>query len=230
MTLKVAIIEDSRELAVTIKTHLEKHNLQVVGMCHNGKDALKMIKESDFDLLLLDLILPHIDGITLLQEYIPSHHPYKIICLSAFGKDSVLSEAMDSGADYFILKPINFDNFVNRICQICNVDEKMIKENKLEQIGFKEKHKGTRYIYDAIEILSSRSVEERNSKVQLTIDLYPKIAEKNNVKHANVERSIRHAIEKAWENGLKEEFSRRGKMSRPKSGELIDFLMEDYHD
>ncbi|WP_414042962.1 response regulator [Macrococcus animalis] len=230
MVLKVAIIEDSRELAVSIKTHIEKHNMQVVGMSHNGKDALNMIKESEFDLLLLDLILPHIDGITLLQEYIPKDHPYKIICLSAFGKDSVLSEAMDSGADYFILKPINFDIFVNRICQICNIDESVMRQNKLEQMGFKEKHKGTQYIHDAIEILSLRSEEDRRGKVQLTIELYPKIAEKNNVKNANVERSIRHAIEKAWENGLQDVFGRCGKMSKPTSGELLDYLMEDNHD
>ena len=230
MVLKVAIIEDSRELAVTIKTHLEKHNLQVVGMCHNGKDALNMINDIEFDLLLLDLILPHIDGITLLKEHIPTNHPFKIICLSAFGKDSVLSEAMDSGADYFILKPINFDNFVNRICQICNIDESVLRQNKLEQLGFKEKHKGTRYIQDAIEILSARSDQERAKKVHLTIDLYPKIAERNNVKNANVERSIRHAIERAWDNGLQEVFNKRGKLNRPTSGELIDYLMEDYHD
>lgn len=230
MVLKVAIIEDSRELAVTIKTHLEKHNIKVVGMCHNGQDALKMIRESKFDLLLLDLILPHIDGITLLKQYIPQHHAYKIICFSAFGKDSVLSEAMNSGADYFILKPINFDNFVNRICQICEVDISKVRQNKLEQLGFKEKHKGTRYINDAIEILTARNTGKQDEKVQLTIDLYPKIAEKNNVKNANVERSIRHAIEKAWENGLQQVMAKKGMINRPTSGELIDYLMEDYHD
>ncbi|MCU7556810.1 response regulator [Macrococcus capreoli] len=230
MVLKVAIVEDSRELAVTIKAHLEKHNIQVVAMSHNGKDALNMIQTYEFDLLLLDLILPHIDGITLLKDFIPNNHQYKIICLSAFGKDSVLSEALDSGADYFILKPINFDNFVSRIYQICNIDEHAMTQNKLEQLGFNMKHKGTRYILDALEILSIRSEQTRQMKVQLTIDLYPKIAEKNNVKNANVERSIRHAIEKAWESKLQQIMQKRGIVNRPTSGELLDFLMEDYHD
>ncbi|WP_414046313.1 response regulator [Macrococcus equi] len=230
MVLKVAIIEDSRDLAVSIKNHLEKHNIKVVGMCHNGKDALKMINECRFDLLLLDLILPHIDGITLLKDHIPNPHPYKIICLSAFGKDSVLSEALDSGADYFILKPINFENFVNRICQICNIDEMKIKQNKLEQLGFNEKHKGTRYIHDAVDILKTLEKNNNHSKIHLTKDLYPGIAEKNNVKNANVERSIRHAIEKAWDNGLKSIMHKKGIVNKPTSGELIDFIMEEYYD
>ncbi|HCD17992.1 hypothetical protein C7R57_06400 [Macrococcoides caseolyticum subsp. caseolyticum] len=94
MVLKVAIIDDSRELALSIKSHLEQYDMKIVGMCHNGKDAVHMIETCDFDLLLLDLILPYIDGIGLLEKYIPRSHDYKIICLSAFGKDSILSEAM----------------------------------------------------------------------------------------------------------------------------------------
>ncbi|MCE4956081.1 response regulator [Macrococcoides caseolyticum] len=230
MALKVAIIEDSRELAVSIKKHLEQHNMQVIGMCHSGIDALKMIEEVQFDLLLLDLILPHIDGITLLKEHIPKSHSYKIICLSAFGKDSVLSEAMNSGADYFILKPINFDNFVNRINQICGIDTQEMTINRLVQLGFKMKHKGTKYIQDALEILEVRNETHHNNKIHLTIDLYPKIAEKNDIRDANVERSIRHAIERAWDNGLKEQFQKRGKINRPTSGELLKFLLEEKHD
>lgn len=226
MVLKVAIIEDSRDLALTIKAYLEQHDMKVVGMCHNGKDALKMLRESQFDLLLLDLILPHIDGITLLKEYIPNNHPYKIICFSAFGKDSVLAEAMNSGADYFILKPINFDNFVTRICQICDIDTRKLEADKLDKLGFNDKHKGTKYLKDALQILSAKNNENDFKKIHLTIDLYPKIAEINEVRSANVERSIRHSIVKAWENGLAEQFQKQGKLSKPTIGELLNYLME----
>lgn len=222
MVLKVAIIDDSRELALSIKSHLEQYDMKVVGMCHNGKDAVHMIETCDFDLLLLDLILPYIDGIGLLEKYIPRSHDYKIICLSAFGKDSILSEAMSLGVDYFILKPINFDNFISRIYQICNMDFVNHTDQLLNNLGFNNKHKGTRYLKDAFDIVNSHPTE----KIQLTINLYPEIAELHQVKPANVERSIRHAIEKAWSNGLEQIFNEQGRYVKPTIGELIKFLKD----
>ncbi|PKE20110.1 response regulator [Macrococcoides caseolyticum] len=222
MVLKVAIVDDSRELALSIKSYLEQYDMKVVGMCHNGKDAVHMIETCDFDLLLLDLILPYIDGIGLLEKYIPRSHEYKIICLSAFGKDSILSKAMSLGVDYFILKPINFDNFISRIYQICNMDFVNHTDQLLNNLGFNNKYKGTRYLKDALDIVSKHP----NEKIQLTIKLYPEIAELHQVKPANVERSIRHAIEKAWSNGLEQIFNEQGRYVKPTIGELIKFLKD----
>lgn len=222
MVLKVVIVEDSRELALSIKSHIEQYGMEVVGMCHNGKDAIEMLKNTEFDLLLLDLILPYIDGIGLLETYIPKNRKYKIICLSAFGKDTILTEAMALGVDYFILKPINFDNFINRIHQICNIEGENQSDEVLNRLGFNNKHKGTKYLRDAL-IIINKNPED---KIQLTIKLYPEIAEQNLVKPANVERSIRHAIEKAWSNGLEQKFNEKGKVVKPTIGELLKMIKD----
>lgn len=224
MVLKVAIIEDSKDVANTLKAYLENFNIEVVAMCHNGNDAVELIKNNTFDLLMLDLILPHIDGLTLLKHHISPHRNYKIICFSAFGNDEVLQESLQLGANYFILKPINYDNIIETIELICKtkiIDKRHIN---LSDYCFSEKLKGTKYLLTALEI-----IEKNPEKIhELTTFLYPEVAKRYSVSNASVERSIRTSIEKAWTNGLELKMNKEGTYFKPKIGEMIEYIRRNH--
>ncbi|KAA1040134.1 response regulator [Macrococcus equipercicus] len=214
--LRVAIIEDSKELAVTIKAHLTKQGIIVTDIANNGMDGRQLIEKRNFDVLLLDLVLPNIDGLTLVKNYMPRERDYKVICFSAFGKESVLIEATALGVDYFLLKPVDLDVIEQTIRRLCE----HMAEPALDEL-FSEKLKGTQYINDAMAIL-----QQTPEKIeQLTRSLYPEIAQLNDVNTASVERAIRHSIDKAWKQGFEQKWQAEGKYTKPTVGELLDYLM-----
>ncbi len=218
MAVKVAIVEDSEELAMIVKQHLSGQGMIITGVANNGMDGRRLIEEANFDVLLLDLILPNIDGLTLVKNYMPLDRTYKVICFSAFGKESVLAEATALGVDYFLIKPVNLEviqQTIERLCQPASSAEPMIAE------WFSTKLKGTHYIYDALVILN----KEPDKIEHLTGTLYPEIAEINRVNTASVERAIRHSIDKAWKQGFEQKWQSEGRYTKPTVGELLEFLM-----
>lgn len=220
MTVSVAIIEDSIELAQLIKEHLLSKGLNVKAVANNGIEGKRVIEQGGFDVLLLDLILPNIDGLTLIKHHIPAERAYKVICFSAFGKESILAEANKLGVDYFLIKPVNLDVIFENIIRLADKKE----ENILDTL-FSSRLKGTRYLKDALFILQ-QSPEKINA---LTLELYPEIAKKHHVNEANIERTIRHAIDKAWQSGFDKYWHHQGKYTRPKAGELLEFLVRNQH-
>ncbi|GGB05075.1 stage 0 sporulation protein A [Macrococcus hajekii] len=215
MAIRVAIIEDSHELATAIDRYLSQQGMIVTEVANDGQAGQAVIQRSQFDVLLLDLILPNIDGLTLLKNDIPSNRSYKVICFSAFGKESILTEALTLGGDYFLLKPVKLDVIAQTIYRMAEQ-----KEFNLLRDYFTQRLKGTQYIYEALAIL-----ERDPSKINhLTGELYPEIADKFNVNKATIERAIRHSVEKAWNQGLEQHWHAEGKMVRPTTGELLEYL------
>ncbi|TDM13168.1 response regulator [Macrococcus lamae] len=218
MVIRVSIIEDSEELASTIKIHLQNQGMIVTGIANNGIDGRQLIEEENFDVLLLDLVLPNIDGLTLVKNYMPHDRHYKVICFSAFGKESVLTEATALGVDYFLLKPVNLDvihQTIERLCQGGQSDKLVL------DTLFPEKLKGTQYLNDAIAILK----KEPEKIEHLTRTLYPEIARMNGVNTASVERAIRHSIDKSWKQGFEQKWLAEGRYTKPTIGELLEYLM-----
>ncbi|TDM15508.1 response regulator [Macrococcus bovicus] len=216
MAIRVAIIEDSQELAAGIHRYLSSQGMMVTDIANDGQRGQELIQRGNFDVLLLDLILPNIDGLTLLKNDIPADRPYKVICFSAFGKESILHEALTLGGDYFLLKPVKLEVIAQTILRMTEQ-----KDSDLLNDYFAQRLKGTQYIYEALNIL-----EQHPAKINhLTGELYPEIARKFDVNKATIERAIRHAIEKAWRNGLEQHWQAEGKMVRPTTGELLEYLM-----
>src|SRR5690606_37234250 len=91
---------------------------QVVGMAHDGLSALKMVEEKPMDVLLLDLVLPNMDGLAVLEKIKNMPNKARVIILSAFGNEAMTRRAVDLGADYFIVKPFNLEILVQRIKEI----------------------------------------------------------------------------------------------------------------
>ena len=111
-TIKVAIVDDNKELVKTMESYFEKHpEIEIIWTGHNGKVCLTMLEEKEPDVLLLDIIMPHLDGIAVLETIGGSskYNDLHIIMLTAFGQEDVMTQAADLGASYFMLKPFEFD-------------------------------------------------------------------------------------------------------------------------
>jgi two-component system, response regulator, stage 0 sporulation protein A len=227
--IKVCIVDDNRELVSLLEEYISNQNdMEVIGVARNGQECLNLLKEKDPDVLVLDIIMPHLDGLAVLEklrDMKKDKHP-NVIMLTAFGQEDVTKKAVELGAAYFILKPFDMENLVNHIRQVSGKSMQLIKrsnnntinkqpaENKpknldasitsiIHEIGVPAHIKGYLYLREAISMVYN-DIELLGS---ITKVLYPDIAKKYNTTASRVERAIRHAIEVAWSRGNIESIS-----------------------
>jgi two-component system, response regulator, stage 0 sporulation protein A len=212
--IKVAIADDNRGFSdIMQECMLQQPDIDLVGVAYNGEEILAIIAEKKPDVVILDIIMPHLDGIGVLERLNGStgKRP-KMIMLTAFGQENITQRVVELGADYYILKPFNMDVLINRIRQLAitvtsqrPVVAQAIKSrpvdvevtNIIREIGIPAHIKGYQYLRDAIMMI----IEEIELLGAVTKVLYPKIAEKYTTTPSRVERAIRHAIEVAWSRG-----------------------------
>ncbi|MCM3002413.1 sporulation transcription factor Spo0A [Priestia koreensis] len=219
--IKVCLVDDNRELIGLLEDYIsEQDDMEVIGVAYNGQECLHMLKENDPDVLILDIIMPHLDGLAVLSQLRDMNkgtYP-NVIMLTAFGQEDVTKKAVDLGASYFILKPFDMENLVNHIRQVSGKSSAVLKRptsslknnrdnrsNNLDanitsiihEIGVPAHIKGYLYLREAISMVY-KDIELLGS---ITKVLYPDIAKKYNTTASRVERAIRHAIEVAWSRG-----------------------------
>jgi two-component system, response regulator, stage 0 sporulation protein A len=219
--IKVCVVDDNRELVNLLDEYLSSQDdIEVLGVAYNGQDCLNMLQDKQPDVLVLDIIMPHLDGLAVLErlrELNLEKHPY-VIMLTAFGQEDVTKKAVDLGAAYFILKPFDMENLASRIRQVSGKTTPIIKRNSgnnvvrtengpknldasitsiIHEIGVPAHIKGYLYLREAISMVYN-DIELLGS---ITKVLYPDIAKKFNTTASRVERAIRHAIEVAWSRG-----------------------------
>ena len=216
-------MDDNRELVGLIEEYVsEQEDMEVVGIANNGQDCLQLLEETEVDVLVLDIIMPHLDGLAVLEKLRQSKRaPFpNVIMLTAFGQEDVTKKAVELGASYFILKPFDMDNLTNHIRQVASKMSANVKkpmgqsrpssqsESKgknlegsitsiIHEIGVPAHIKGYLYLREAISMVYN-DIELLGS---ITKVLYPDIAKKYNTTASRVERAIRHAIEVAWSRG-----------------------------
>ncbi|GAY75162.1 stage 0 sporulation two-component response regulator [Sporolactobacillus inulinus] len=120
-TIKVCMTDDNKELIMLINEYLKSQDdIEVIGTASNGQDCLEMLKNMTPDVLLLDIIMPHLDGLGVLEQIHSNPELPKpgIIMLTAFGQEDVTKKAVELGASYFILKPFDMPNLANHIRQV----------------------------------------------------------------------------------------------------------------
>lgn len=213
-TIKVAVADDNREFVGIIQEYLTgQSDFELVGVAYNGEQILTIIEEKSPDVVILDIIMPHLDGIGVLESLqgLRGKRP-KIIMLTAFGQESITQRVVELGADYYILKPFNMDVLASRIRQLATtitmqrpVVAQAIKAqpvdvevtNIIREIGIPAHIKGYQYLREAIMMI----ITEIELLGAVTKVLYPRIAEKYSTTPSRVERAIRHAIEVAWSRG-----------------------------
>ena len=251
--VKVAIVDDNSELVKMMEEYLSNHGeIEVISTAPNGKQCLKMLEDYIPDVLVLDIIMPHLDGLAVLEtmKENPRLNNVQVIMLTAFGQEDVMKQAVELGASYFMLKPFEFDRLASKILQCGGKKvekQKRVsilqgsKPQKLDQrqldatitaiikeIGVPAHIKGYAYLREAIQMVYL-DVELLGS---ITKVLYPDIAKKFDTTPSRVERAIRHAIEVAWNRGNYESISKmfgytvHHLKSKPTNSEFIAMIAD----
>ena len=225
--ISVLIADDNKEFCNILNDYLaNQRDIIVTGIAKDGIEAIKLISEHKPDLIVLDIIMPHLDGLGVLEKLnaMDLDPKPRIIVLSAVGQDKITQRAITLGADYYVIKPFDMDVLTKRIRQLFNntissdevkrtisVDEPREvrvshKEpmdleteitNIIHEIGVPAHIKGYMYLREAITMV----VNDIELLSAVTMELYPSIARKYNTTASRVERAIRHAIEVAWGRG-----------------------------
>lgn len=217
--IKIAIVDDNKDFCDILEEYLsDQEDFKLVGKAYNGNQALELIQEKDIDLIVLDIIMPHLDGIGVLENMsiMDLKKRPKVIILTTLGQEATTQRSIELGADYYILKPFDLDVLGTRIRQLFEgsaVREKNVvyqgqpgrsQRNMdvevtriIHQMGVPAHIKGYQYLRDAILFV----IEDVSLLGAVTKELYPMIAEKYVTTASRVERAIRHAIELAWDRG-----------------------------
>ncbi|AFM42020.1 sporulation transcription factor Spo0A [Desulfosporosinus acidiphilus SJ4] len=252
--IKIIVADDNRNLCQMLQNYLQgQEDLIVVGVANNGLEAWELIQTQEPDLIILDLVMPNLDGLGVLERVnsrTTMTRP-KVIMLTAFGQESLTHQAMLLGVDYFILKPFDLEILNKRIRSLTQdvptnppaqftsnapavtsvgngVNLSVEVTSMMHQIGIPAHVKGYQYIRDAILMV----VEDVSLLGAVTKELYPGIAKKFDTAPSRVERGIRHAIELAWERGhtdtLKRIFgySMNIERQKPTNSEFIALLAD----
>ncbi len=219
--LDVAIADDNDKILDLLEEIINMDSeLNVVGKAKNGEEMCQIIKNKQPDVVLLDLIMPKMDGLSVMEEINKDRtlkkHP-NFIVVTAVGQEKITEDAFEKGAAYYIMKPFNNQMLLDRIKttrRMIHTQDKKQEDiientnryeenlenrvtNMLHEIGIPAHIKGYHYLRDAIMM----SVEDMDVLNAITKVLYPTVAKKYHTTSSRVERAIRHAIEVAWNRG-----------------------------
>lgn len=228
--IKVLIADDNYEFGMTLKNYLSNDDsMEVIKIARDGEEAYSDIIRLKPDVALLDVIMPQLDGIGVLEKLNQSKiekNPIKIM-VSAVGQDKITQKAIALGADYYIVKPFDITLLTQRIKEIKSEDPERIKDvivnreikspyitmNKRDENNKENLEAAVTNIihevgvpahikgYQFLREAIIMSVNNIEMINQITKQLYPDIATKYSTTPSRVERAIRHAIEVAWGRG-----------------------------
>lgn len=220
--MNVAIADDNERI-LDILEEIVSHDqeLSVVGKASNGEEMYQIIKKTQPDVVLLDLIMPKMDGLSVM-ELVNNDKELKkapeFIVITAIGQERITEDAFKKGASYYIMKPFRNETVLERIkyvqreVQNRRTDKRTVSEcvagkgqqslenhvtELIHEIGIPAHIKGYHYLRDAI-LMAIDDLDVLNA---ITKILYPTIAKKHQTTSSRVERAIRHAIEVAWSRG-----------------------------
>lgn len=218
--IRVLIADNNVELCQALEDFLGTQvDIEVVGIAYNGEEALRMIAEVRPDVCILDITMPRLDGMAVLERVagLGLPHAPRFIVLTALSRDDLVQRFTDLGADYFIVKPFDLSLLAERIRQFASRDSGgSVREGAavyrsaggnedevgvtrlLHEIGIPAHFKGYSYLRDAV-LMALR--DEQLLGGALTKKLYPRLAEKYESTPGGVEAAIRNAVLAAWDSG-----------------------------
>ena len=249
-TIKVLIIDDNVSLIQMVKEYFkDSSKIKVVLESYDGKDGIEVIdsKKDEYDVIVLDLIMPKKDGMYVLKEMRSRGIDKKVIVATSYNAGEVIREVAEYGVNYLILKPFDLEDLEKRIIEVCSKK----KESKtidfethnlqvsitkmLHELAIPSHIKGYQFLRDAINIVFDRP----DVIGGITKELYPELAGKYDTTVSRVERAIRHAIEVSWNRGswdmMEELFGHSVDIdkAKPTNSEFIvtlaDKLRMDFH-
>ncbi len=208
--IQVFMVDDNKDVITEVKKYFSSKNVgvEIVGSCSNGEDALNELKKNyaSYDLVLMDLVIPKRDGLSVLEELKKENINIKSIITTCINSVDIINKCMDVGVSYYMLKPYNLDSLVDIIKKIVTnktktrIDNKDLQQaitNLLHSLGMPSHIKGYSYIRDSISLMYNKP----SMLGAITKELYPEIADMYDTTSSRVERAIRHAIEVSWTRG-----------------------------
>ena len=249
--MRLMLVDDNADFRRTLREHLQKQeNMRIAAECGTGLEALETIAKTPVDIVLLDMIMPQMDGYTFLEEMnrLQLQNPPQVIVLSALGRDDFIMRAVELGARFYMIKPVDLNALTQRIREACgqasdapapqnrvslpgrapSIDEKLA--SLFLTIGIPAHIKGYAFLREAVKMV----IENPDVINRITKELYPGIGKRFNTSASKVERAIRHAIEVAWSRGridtLNKAFGCRvaTKEDKPTNGEFIAMLSDKF--
>ena len=249
--INLLVVDDSAELRQQIIAYFRNTDqINVIGEADNGYKALKLIEAADVDALVLDIVMPDLDGFGVLKQLKNSRakKPY-IIMLSHLHSDACVNRALSEGADYYIMKPLNLQSLHEQLLLLgakgrepapaaTVLSHRPKRAGTLDErithiflsVGIPAHIKGYQFLREAIKL----AVDAPEIISCITKRLYPTVAENFNTSPSKVERAIRHAIEVAWARGkmtnLNALFGAKNVCDyKPTNGEFIALIADKMH-
>lgn len=228
--ISVLIADDNKDFCDIISKYLGKQDdMEVIGIANDGMEAVQMIFDLQPKVVILDIIMPHLDGLGVLEKLNESDledFP-KVIILSAVGQDKITQHAITLGADYYVVKPFDLELLVKRIRELTldkvvefeRRSQSIINPRSISDTPSSATGKKGSLESDITNVIHEIGVPAHIKGYQylreaimmvvndlellsgITKELYPGVAEKFNTTPSRVERAIRHAIEVAWSRG-----------------------------
>jgi len=214
---KILVVDDNAQMRALLRECLgSEEGNEVVGMAANGTEALRLLTQLQPDLVILDLIMPDLDGMGVLEriQALKGRRP-RVMVLSAMGHEAIVQDAIARGAEYFMVKPFSVDELCKRVRELradrphpqegptyvgARSDQRTLDEEITSiflTIGIPAHIKGYHFLREAVKMV----VEDSSLINSITKELYPGVARRYNTTPSKVERAIRHAMEVAWNRG-----------------------------
>ncbi|MGI6200251.1 MAG: sporulation transcription factor Spo0A [Christensenellales bacterium] len=250
MKKRVMVADDNEQFLELMDAYFRRQeDMELVYKASNGLEAIEALKQHEVDVLILDIIMPGMDGLEVLEELAKEPVKPYVIMLSAIGQDDFVRRAINMGARYYMVKPINFDVLRRRILEVSGSATYVPSAvpvgtaapapsaaHSLEEristifitVGIPAHIKGYQYLREAIRM----TVENPDLINRITKELYPSVARHFATTPSKVERAIRHAIEVAWSRGKIENINQvfgheiYNSNDKPTNGEFIALVAD----
>lgn len=245
--ISVLLADDNQTLLRLIADSLSrKPEIEIAGMAKDGVEALEMVQSACPDVLLLDIVMPRLDGFSTLEQLARLELPKRphVIMLTGLTRDDFISRAMRLGADYYMIKPVDMQMLYTRILEVARADDAPVYlsgpdaqagvsidervTNLFLSIGIPAHIKGYGYLREAVKMV----MENHDLINRITKELYPGIAHRFATTPSKVERAMRHAIEVAWSRGRLDSVNRIygykvfSAEDKPTNGEFIALIAD----
>lgn len=209
--IRILMIDDNVKLIDAVKEYFKNNEQVNVTMeAYDGLEGFEILRDhqDEYDIILLDLIMPKKDGIYVLEQMCENGIDKKVIVETSYNASEVIREVAEFGVSYFILKPFELADLEKKILDLFKKkDDKSIDfynsnlqvaiSKMLHNLGIPSHIKGYQFLRDAVYLV----FENPEMIGGITKELYPELASKYDTTVSRVERAIRHAVEVSWNRG-----------------------------
>ena len=246
--MRILVVDDHSALRETMTEALAgQQDVAAVDAASNGAEALRLLGERSYDVMVTDIVMPVMDGYTLMQEMrrMALSPAPKVIVATSLARDDFVMRAVELGAKFYLVKPFEIESLMGHIRRLARGEELPPpmrepsgepREQSLDErlgslfltIGIPAHIKGYQYLRCGVRL----AVENPGIINRITRELYPGIAARFDTTASKVERAIRHAIDVAWSRGRVDTLNRAfgcrvcTPEDKPTNGEFIAMLAD----